>query len=293
MTKTFAYFILTASLLALMFFTNSCKRKKEMVKTQDTTQGEDTVGGRCKMDYKSARTLGRRMKEKELDFNWISAKANVETHADEKDESFDIKLSIRKDSAILVTIQYVLGLQVARALITKDSVHFVDYIHKTYFKGDFNYINNLLNADLDYDVVQAVLLGNSAEFHDEEARLKPAADRVNCRYLLSTERKRRLRKIQGGDAELRNAMQTLTLNSEYKILANEFIDPGTNRKFIASYSNFTQKDSVYAPYHVDIDIMAQKNASLKIDYVRIEKNTPLKIFLNIPAKYDAIQIQKK
>ena len=78
-----------------------------------------------------------------------------------------------------------------------------------------------------------------------------------------------------------------------KIIKNEFSDPATNRSFIANYKNFTQKDSVYAPYHVDIDIMAEKKASVKIDYVRIEKNIPQKLSLNIPSKYEAIFIQKK
>jgi hypothetical protein len=195
---------------------------------------------------------------------------------------------------MLVSIQYVLGLQVAKVLITKDSVKFVNYVQKTYFKGDFNYINDLLSADLDFDLLQAVLFGNSADFQDDEAKLKPTADRTNCLYLLSTERKRKLKRIQAGGAEPVDALQTLSLNPDnYKIIANEFIDPVTSRKFIANYSAFTRKDSVYAPYHVDIDIVAQKKANVKIDYVRIEKNSPQKLSLNIPAKYDPIQIQKK
>ena len=234
------------------------------------------------------------MKENEFIFDWVFAKANVQSLVDDKEESFDIKVRMRRDSAMLITIQYLLGLEVAKVLITRDSVKFVNYIQKTYFKGDFNYINDLIHADVDYDLLQAVLFGNSADFQDDEAKLKPVADRANCHYLLSTERKRRLRKIQTGSSEIKDALQTLTLNPDnYKILTNEFIDATTNRRFIANYSNFTQKDSVYAPYHVDIDIMAQKKANLKIDYVRIEKNTPQKLSLNIPAKYDAIQIQKK
>ncbi len=195
---------------------------------------------------------------------------------------------------MLVNIQYALGINVAKVLITKDSVKFVDYVHKTYFKGDFEYINELLSADLDFELLQAVLFGNSAEFRDEDDKLKPVTDRANCHYLLSTERKKKLRRIQQGTGEMNDDLQTLTLDPEnFKILKNEFIQESTNRKFIANYSNFSQKDSVYAPYHVDIDILAQKKANLKIDYVRIEKNTPQKLSLNIPPKYDAIQIQKK
>jgi hypothetical protein len=270
----------------------SCKHKKKMQKAQAEAAAEDTLG-KCRIGFKTARSLGRHVRDNEFKFTWVYAKANVESNIDGKEESFDIKVRIRRDSAMLVSIQYLLGLEVARVLITKDSVKFVNYINKTYFRGDFNYINELLNADLDFDLLQAVLFGNSAEFQDDEAKLKPATDKQNCLYLLSTERKRKLRKIQAGNEEIKNSMQTMTLKPDYKIIRNEFIEPSTNRQFIANYSNFTRKDSVFAPYHVDIDIIAQKKATLKIDYVRIEKNSPQKLNLNIPEKYDPIQIRKK
>jgi len=287
------YFLTAIILLSL--FSVSCKHKKKIQKTQTEIAISDTITGRCKLDFKNSKALSKYVKENEFDFVWVTAKANVETLIDGKEESFDIRVNIRKDSAMLVTIQYLLGIQVAKILITKDSVKMVNYIQKNYFKGDFVYINDMLNADLDFNVLQAVLFGNSAEFYeDDDLKLKPVTDRENCHYLLSTERKRRLRKLQSGENELKKALQILTLNPDnYKIIKNEFSDPATNRSFIANYKNFTQKDSVYAPYHVDIDIVAEKKASVKIDYVRIEKNIPQKLSLNIPSKYEAISIQKK
>jgi len=275
---------------------SSCKSKKKLQTQAPVAElpTTDTVNSRCKLDYKSAKTLSKHVKESEFKFEWLSAKANVETLIDEKEESFDIKVKIRKDSAILISIQYVLGLEVAKMLITRDSVKMVNYIQKSYFKGNFDYINQLLNTGIDFDLIQAVLFGNSAEFHDDETRLKPIADRQNCHYLLSTERKRKLKKILQGASEIKDELQVLTLDPNgYKILNNEFTDQSTGRKFTAAYGQFTQKDSVYAPYHVDIEVLAEKKAKVKIDYVRIEKNTTQKLTLNIPAKYDAIQIQKK
>jgi Domain of unknown function (DUF4292) len=285
----------STAIILLSLFTASCKHKKKIQKTQTEVVITDTLVGRCKLDFKNSKALSKYVKENEFDFVWVTAKANVETLIDGKEESFDIRVNIRKDSAMLVTIQYLLGIQVAKILITKDSVKMVNYIQKNYFKGDFAYINDLLNADLDFNVLQAVLFGNSAEFYeDDELKLKPVTDRENCHYLLSTERKRRLRRLQSGGNEQKKALQILTLNPDnYKIIKNEFSDPATNRSFIANYKNFTQKDSVYAPYHVDIDIVAEKKASVKIDYVRIEKNIPQKLSLNIPSKYEAISIQKK
>ena len=283
--------------LIFVFAVSACKHKKAITPAAPlvVTPVEDTSIYKCRLDFKSAKTLSKKVKENELAFTWITAKAAVTSMVDEKEESFEIRLNIRKDSAMLVSIQYVLGLQVAKILITKDSVKFVNYIQKTYFKGDFNYINQLLSADLDFDLLQAVLFGNSAEFKDDESKLKPVTDRVNCHYLLSTERKRKLMRLQGGTTnEPFESFQTLTLNPDnFKIITNEFIENANNRKFIANYSEFTRKDSVYAPYHVDIDIVAEKKANIKIDYVRIEKNVPSKLSLSIPSKYDPIQIQKK
>lgn len=295
MTKSIALIKLLVG-IAILTALSSCKHKKKIQSTDQVVAApavEDTTKSKCRLDFKTARALSRYVKENEFKFQWVNAKANVESNIDGKEESFDIKVAIKKDSAMLISIRYLLGLEVAKVLITKDSVKFVNYVSKNYFKGDFNYIYELLNADLDYDLIQAVLFGNSAEFVDDDTKLKPVTDRQNCHYLLSTERKRRLRKIQNG-ADLKSALQTLTLNPDnFKILANEFIDPATNRRFVANYGNFAAKDSVFAPYHVDIDIIAQKKASLKIDYVRIEKNQPQKLSLNIPSKYDEIQIQKK
>jgi hypothetical protein len=282
--------------LVLSGLNSSCKHRKKLSQTEPKPEPvkEDSLAGRCPLDYKNAKTLSKLMLENEFNYDWIFAKATVESIVDNKEESFDIRLSLRKDSALLVNIQYVLGINVAKVLITKDSVKFVDYIHKTFFVGDFAYINELLHADIDFDLLQSVLFGNSTKFYDEETRLKPIVDRQNCHYLLSTERKKRLKRITDGFEALEEDLQLLTLNPEnYKILRNEFVQSSTGRKFIASYSEFAVKDSVYAPYHVDIDIQAQKAARLKITYVRIEKNTPQKLSLNIPAKYDAIQIQKK
>jgi hypothetical protein len=274
----------------LMMTITSCKSRKQIQKTPSTVAMDS---GRCRLDFKSAKALTGYLKDNAFTYDWVYAKANVEAKIDSEENSFDIRVRIKKDSAMLITIQALSMVDVAKILITRDSVFMRVDIRKQYFKGDFNYINELLNADLDYDVIQALLFGNYAEFDEDDTKMKPVTDRQNCRYLLSTERKRKLRKITQGQRELRKSLQTMTLNPDnFKILKNEFVDAETNRKFTASYDNFIVKDSVYAPRLVNIDIVAEKKVKVKIDYVRIEKNQPQKLNLNIPAKYDPIPIKK-
>jgi len=286
--------IFFASCLVILLSFSNCKTKKKLKKDNQATSAVDTISERCKLDFKNAKALTKYIKENELTYTWMYAKANVESVIDGKEESFDIKVRIRKDSAMLVSIQYLLGIEVAKILITRDSVKMVVYPKKQYFKGDFNYINELLHADLDFDLLQAVLFGNSAEFHDDDSKLKPVTDRQNCRYLLSTERKRKLRKITHGQ-EPKKSLQVMTLDPQsFKIEKNEFIDVETNRIFIANYEKYpAASDSIYAPRHVNIDIVAEKKVNLKIDYVRMEKNVPQKLSINIPAKYDPIPVNKK
>lgn len=276
----------------MLLLAPSCKSKKHLQQTANTPS-EDTIG-KCRLIFKTAKSLSKHITEGELKYNWLSAKADAEVNIDGEDHKLDIRLKIKKDSAIWISIQAVGLIDIAKLLITRDSVKMVVYIKKQFFKGDFNYINQLLNADLDFDLLQAALIGNSADFDDDDSKMKPVVDRENCHYLLSTERKRKLRRITSGQDSLKRSLQTMTLNPEtYKIINNNFEDVTTNRSFHANYENFNTKDSVFAPHNVNIEIKAEKKIDLKITYVRIEINQPQKLTLNIPKNYDPIPIKKE
>jgi len=271
---------------------SSCKSKKHTQQVTIPLQTEDTLG-KCRLTFKTAKALSKNIKESELVYKWISAKADVQTLIDGEDHNLDIRVRGRKDSAIWISIQAVGLIDIAKLLITRDSVKMVVYVKKQYFKGDFNYINQLLNADLDFDLIQAALFGNSADFDDDDTKMKPVVDRENCHYLLSTERKRKLRRITSGQDSLKRSLQIMRLNPiNFKIINNDFEDVSTNRSFHAKYDNFLASDSVFAPHNVNIEIKAEKKIELKINYVRIEINQPQKFTLNIPKSYEPIPTKK-
>lgn len=293
MNKSVGYWITCLVILSFISFTPACKSKKH-AQQQPIANAETDTLGKCRLLFKTAKLLSKHIKENELNYNWIYAKADVETDIDGEEHNLDIRVKGRKDSAIWISIQAVGLVDIAKLLITKDSVKMVIYPKKQYFKGDFNYINQLLNADLDYDMIQAALFGNSADFDDDDTKMKPVVDRENCNYLLSTERKRKLRRITSGQDSLKRSLQSMTLNPEtYKIINNDFIEASTNRSFHAKYDKFVAPDSVFAPHHVNIEIRAEKKINLKINYVRMEINQPQKFMLNIPKSYDPIPINKE
>lgn len=279
-------------LITMLFFMLSCKTKKQVQQTT-TIQTEDSTS-KCRLTFKTAKSLSKHIKENELKYSWLNTKADVEVNIDGEDHKLDIRVKAKRDSAIWISIQAVGLIDIAKLLITKDSVKMVVYVKKQYFKGDFNYINQLLNADLDFDLIQAALIGNSADFDDDDSKMKPVVDRETCQYLLSTERKRKLRRINTGQDSLKRSLQTMRLNPDnFKIINNDFEDVSTGRSFHANYDKFLASDSVFAPHNVNIEIKAEKKIDLKINYVRMEINQPQKLTLNIPKNYEPIPIKKE
>jgi len=283
-------FIRIAVLLLFVFFV-SCKHKKNLVKNPITAI--DTTTEKCRMDFKNGKSLSRRMNENELDYTYASAKFNCELTLDGEEHSFNVSVRTRKDSVIWMSISK-LGIDAARVLITKDSVKFtLGLTERKYFTGDFSYINQKLHADLDFNMLQALLFGNSAEFYDEDEKLKPGRDKNNCQYFLSTVRKRHVKRIVSGAEQPKELFQTMWLDPKtFKIVTMEFDDVETKRKFNACYDEFKPVDKYLAPFKLLYNITAEKNIKAEIKYARIGINEPQKFPFNIPPNYERIEFKK-
>lgn len=286
--------------LVLAVFFASCKGKKKIQKqeTPVVVAPDSTNSDKCKLDFKSGKVLAKYMRENELDFKYAEAKFNCELTLDNEDHSFNVNVRCRKDSVIWLSISK-LGIPAARALITKDTVKIsISSIagggSGKYFIGDFTYINELLQTDLDYDMIQALLFGNSAAFYDEDERLKPGKDKVNCNYFLSTVKKRTAKKINNGMIQPDENYQTMWLNpNTWKIVMLEFEDVKTKRKFNACYDEFKPVDNYLAPYKLVYSITSEKIIKAEVRYAKITLNEVQAFPFKIPSSYEPIQINKK
>ena len=279
----------------LLLFTltvSSCKSKKNLAKQAPLVQ-IDTSIEKCRMDFKTGKALSKRMYDSELDFTYASAKLSCELAIDSEDQSFSVSVRCRKDSVIWLSLSK-LGIDAVRILITKDTVKFtMGLTEKKYFIGDFSYINQMLHTDLDYDMLQALLFGNSAAFHDDDDKLKPGRDRSTCQYFLSTVRKRHLKRISQGTEIPAESYQTIWLDpNTFKISTLDFTDIQTKRKFSAAYSDFKKVDKYLAPFKLLYTISAEKNIKADISYSRISINEPQNFPFKIPPSYERIEFKK-
>src|ERR1041385_4126377 len=233
-------FLFLPVLFSLAFTFSACKKKRH------TAANTPQPAENCKLDYKAPRPLMNYMRGGEFKYDWFSAKMDCEASDDSSTVSFNVVLRMKKDSAIWMMItDPAIGIPVARILITCDSVKFVQRLpSEKCFKGDFAFLSQLLQTDVDLDMMQSLLVGNSVSFYEEDEKMKSSINSENCNYTLSTIRKRKLKRALNDPGPPSDPFQTISLEPEtFKILKILFID-AQNRTFTSTYGDFQKLDSM-------------------------------------------------
>lgn len=231
------------------------------------------------------------LEKNEFQFNVLSAKAAVK-YIDDKETTFKAHIRVKKDSAIWVSITPLLGIEMARVLITKDSVMFLNRIDKQYFVGTFDYINDKFGTDLDYQMLEAVIVGNSIEFEKEEKDIIANVDKKKHAYYISTEKKRKVKKdLKKDKNKLKELTQAIWLSPEtFKIIELVLSTPKSDHSLVSKYSDFMELENNSFPQKIELKLISEKTVNILIDYskVSIEKEDISFIF-KIPAKYEPVQ----
>jgi hypothetical protein len=221
----------------------------------------------------------------------LNAKISAEALIDSTYNSFSITLRMKRDSIIWLSISK-LGIEGMRLLITKDTVKLINKISNKYFIGDFSYISKVLNSEMDFEIVQSLLIGNSVAFYDEDSKLKPGAD--DCMYTLGTTRKYKLRRIERGKS-LREPVQIIYLTPlTYKISKILFFEFNPERSLEVRYNEFTKVDSVQLfPLKANLAFKGQKNVNLDITYTKTVFDEEQSFPFKIPDDYEQIIYHEK
>ncbi|RYF58136.1 MAG: DUF4292 domain-containing protein, partial [Cytophagaceae bacterium] len=96
----------------------------------------------------------------EIDFKYLTAKSKLSFKNKTQDISnANLNLRVRKDSVIWISISK-LGIEAVRALITRDSVEIMDKLERRYAVYDFPTLSRQFNFDMNFDLLQALIVGN-------------------------------------------------------------------------------------------------------------------------------------
>lgn len=271
-----------SAMLVLSFLLFSCKSKKEISRKEIKDLLEDSL---------STSQLLSNMKKNEFTFETLSIKATVETQVKRKTNSFKATIRMRKDSAIWMSVTPLLGIEVARMLVTPDTVLFIDRIHQRYFTGNFSVISQLFHVDLDFDMLQSLLLGNSIAFEENE-KIISQPDRHM--FFLGTTKKRKVKKAIKKDKEskLKDDTQSIWLDPfTFKIRELFITDNKSEQSLRAVYKNFQQTENQLFPTSLHFTVSSAQNTYLSVEYAKLSAESEITMPFSIPEKYSPVEVK--
>lgn len=263
------------SLLMLFIFFWSCKSSEK--------------ARRSSLEGKKTEYLIEQMKQNEFNFDTFSAKAVITLKQDGKKNTFKSNIRIKKDSVIWISITPLFGIELARVMITNDTVKVINRVEKEYFIGDYEYINQRFNIDLEFQVIQALMLGNSIAFELDD-KIKFSIDKED--YYLGNLRKSKARKADDKPRKIekqKDEVVSLWINQEnFRIDKFLFSDLSADRFILGEYKNQMEIDEQHLPEYLHFELQSQKPSIVEIQYSRVSLNQALKFSFNISSKYEQI-----
>ena len=225
------------------------------------------------------------VKSKEFQFKYLSTKAEV-SYTDKSGEtnSFDVNLRIRRDSAVWISITPLLGIELARVLITRDSVIVLDRLHKNYIKRDFRYFEDLWKTNVNFDMLQAVIVGNYFQYQGKE-KLRSIYDEEPY-LILSTLNKRQARRAAEEKDPNKSMVQDFWIDGNYRIAKSRITDQKQDRFVEASYKNFTDVNGSLFPNNIVVTIASTTPTIISVEYTKAVNEDTLQMPFSIPEKYE-------
>lgn len=252
---------------------------------------KDTTERRRLPNLKTDEIL-ERMRENEIQCDWLSLKYEVEVKTNDFDDSFKMYIRMRQDSAIWISATYY-AVEIARFLFTPDSVRFMDRKNKQYYYGGYEYISERFEVGASYEVLQALILANTVSLlasETDEGKVRSSEEEGN--YFLSFLRKGQLRRALRKE----DANQDVNLNIGlwiepmfFRMNKTSITDFTSERTLTASYSDYKEACNSRYPYITEyVAISPNEQAKVKTSVMKLSSGKKVSLSFTIPDKYEAL-----
>ncbi|MCU0341042.1 MAG: DUF4292 domain-containing protein, partial [Spirosomaceae bacterium] len=212
----------------------------------------------------------------QVDFKYLTAKSKFSFKSkDQNIEDANVNLRIQKDSVIWLSI--VAGpIEVVRGIITRDSLQLIDRYHREYYKYNFAELSQKFNFDLNFDLIQSILIGNM-----------PIAKKSGQRF--RKEKDYFLLKQEEGRISIENYIGEQNLRLKKLMLTEQ----PTKNSLSLDYEDFTQLNSYLFPYTslIQLDYESKQDnlryhTVFSIKHQKVElKDEPLTFPFSIPSRF--------
>lgn len=242
------------------------------------------------------------------DVRYYSAKANVHMKDSADSQGFKAHVRCVVDSAVWLSVVPALGIEVARALLTNDSMKVIDKLGDRYWVGDTAQARLKFGLQPSLSLFQQALLGQPIGLDFEE---KYKSEREDGQYTLTSKERRRFRRAAedlapddtlADDRDMGERRMERTLRRAGKkdaIVYKYWLDPDSfrvTRVLIVDLAHDQQADVRYSertdvnghllPQRLTLSLSdPARHAEATLELDRISLEGPLQLNFRIPEKF--------
>ena len=218
--------------------------------------------------------------------------------------SFKASILADKDKEIVVMLSK-LNIPVGRVWLTPDSVKFINYLEKNYFLDDYSYLSSILDMDLDFETVHAIVSNNIFSLNDEkrDKEIKDYETKIDSgMYVLESVKKMKARKENPKLNERRQTRKARKIVDNAPVKQSIYIDPETfklrkirmvdaanSRNLNIDFSDFVPVDKQLYPGEMLLNFKGPDSyMQLHIKFAGFSTEKEKDIRFKVPEKYTLI-----
>lgn len=226
------------------------------------------------------------MEEQALHYQTLTARLGVEINLPNfQVNSTRVDLKMVKDSAFQLSVQPLLGIELFRIEVSRDSIKVLDRMNKRYLAENYESLRSQTPIAFNFYSLQALFTNHL---------FLPGEQMVN-ESLYS-----RFRLDQTGSTALIQVKDPIGLrytfeaDGEEKLLATEITDPKRQYRLRWGYADFRMVEKQIFPQLMTVEAFKEGNAEGNIQwgFTRMRLDEPVKLDFVIPAKYTRITFEQ-
>lgn len=245
----------------------SCKSQRNMVAPTHEVKQEKS----------KENTLLEELSHTPKKFKTLSSKLSIEFEGN----AFSGTMRMVSDSAIWLSLGK-FGIEGVRALLTKDSVMILNRLSREYFTGGYEFIYDFLGFSVNYNMLQAILLGN--DFQNYEFNNV----RVSIQNSITVYDFDKRQNIQNPISFPTLSQKILYDNNLNVITRNYFEVLNSKEKMDVYYSTYLPFNNVMLPQVVKILMFSKRTYNVNLKFDKHKLNDNFDIPFSIPKSYTKI-----
>lgn len=245
----------------LLVIVAGCKSKKQVVVNRN-------VPPIVKPNNANAEQISA-IRLKQLSFTTFSAKAKTDLSVNGDNNDCTLTIRVNRDKKIWVSVTAILGVEIARAVITPDSLLLVNKFQGLYLKKPFSYVHKFASRQIDFNTLQSLLVGNAIpKLLNDSTELQTVAPNIN---------------LSGTLDEL---LYKLVIGPDLRVTQTSLANQAAQQSLQVTNNVFIQEAGKVVPSQIDISSVV-KNQKIRVNlrYSKVEFDKPLEYPFSIPSSY--------